>query len=281
MQSKARRKKRPFFMVSSELYNWGLTRNGQDVYVFLCKTADNNDGTCFPGKKSIAANCRIGLTSVYKALKELEAIGLVTIEPRFEDGHQKSNLYTVYDSPGEAFPQPPENSDFDDRINVPPHSHEEPLPIHEAHPYPFTEHTPTRSRGEHGTISNELNSFNYGGGEAAQTPQKNICGDTFKEVRLADAERIALVNAYGEIVTTDYINRLDAYLAAKGNVYRSHYAAIVSWIKQDKAVIPHKRSGFANFKQREFDTDKYEKLERAYRDQKRGENKRENDKTNS
>jgi len=139
--SQARRKKRPFFMVSADLYKWGLSRNAQDVYVFLCKMADNETGTSKPGKKYIAANCKISLASVYRAVRELKERGLLTEEQRREKDiftskiRQTTNIYTVYDSPGEA---------FDGLCEDTPPVTVTPPPCHERQPPPVT--------GDRGTI---------------------------------------------------------------------------------------------------------------------------------
>jgi len=282
LTGKSRRARKPFFMVSSELYKFGLSRSGQDVYVCLCQKADNNDGTSFPGKKEIAANCRIGLTTVYYALKELEAKGLITIEARYEDGHQKSNLYTVYDSLGEAFRQRPENTEENEQTNVPPHSTNESLPIQNVNPYPFSERTPTHSPGEHRTIINELESINYSGGgaspiggeAAAPTPEKISFGDEFQRVRLHRGEYELLINVHGEDTTKDYINRLDEHIESTGKKYASHYATVYKWINQDKrrtaggTKAQPKVNRFINFEQHDYDFEKYEQQERAYLEKK-------------
>lgn len=269
MKSSAKRAKRPFFMVPSEVYNYGLSQKAVSVYIFLCKAADNEDGTSFPGKKEIAARCDICATSVYYAIKELVSVGLIRVEPRFEDGHQKSNLYTVYDAPGEAFARTLENTATAGQTNVLPHSPHEPLPIQDMNPYPFTGRTPTHSPDECGTKPNELDSFNYGGGGAAQeAPKKRAYGSEFKKVMLHIEERDGLVKIFGEKETADCIARLDAYIESTGKQYRNHYATLYNWLSRDtrkaatSPIATPKPNRFINFKQRDIDFDQYEKLER-------------------
>lgn len=70
------------------------------LYGVLRRYADR-DGSCFPSRKRLASDLRVESTKpVDKALKELEAIGAITIEHRYsEQGDLQSNLYTVLSSP--------------------------------------------------------------------------------------------------------------------------------------------------------------------------------------
>ena len=55
---------------------------------------------------------------------------------------------------------------------------------------------------------------------------------TFKNVRLSQAELDKLTAAYPDIQSK--IDRLSEYIESKGAKYKSHYATIVSWAKQDE-----------------------------------------------
>jgi hypothetical protein len=262
--------KKPHYRTPSDIYEWGLRLSGQAVYTCLCKMANNETGESIVGKKTIAEYSKIGVTMVYYALKELEAKGLVKIEPRYEDGHQKANLYTVYDSLGGAFQQQNETLGANKRTDV--------APIQQVNPYPFTERTPTHSRGEHRTRLNELDSFNYsegatpGGDAAAPTQKKLTFGDEFEKVKLHQGEYDQLVALFTDAVVKDYINRLDMHIAHTNKRYPSHYATIYKWITEDtrkdggvnRKKTQSNTNRFANFKQRDVDYNQYEKLEREH-----------------
>lgn len=70
------------------------------LYGVLRRYADR-DGACFPSRKRLASDLRVDSTKpVDRALKELEAIGAITIEHRYtEAGDLQSNLYTVLSTP--------------------------------------------------------------------------------------------------------------------------------------------------------------------------------------
>lgn len=59
----------------------------------------NREGKCFPGIKTIAAECGYSVNTVKRALKDLEEAGFIKKEARFDvarkNGAQTSNLYTL------------------------------------------------------------------------------------------------------------------------------------------------------------------------------------------
>lgn len=65
--------------------------------VFLVlKSFDGKDHKIFPSKKTLAQRCGLGLTSIYKAIKQLVKAGLVTVVSRFDpNGRQTSNFYQI------------------------------------------------------------------------------------------------------------------------------------------------------------------------------------------
>lgn len=66
------------------------------VYSALCRFADKDNGSCYPSHQTIGKRCNKSVSAVKRALKELEKIGAIKIEPRFiDDKGQTSNLYTV------------------------------------------------------------------------------------------------------------------------------------------------------------------------------------------
>jgi DNA-binding MarR family transcriptional regulator len=92
-----------------ELKNWFYSYNmifEQNIsvfaivlYVYLCRCADK-EGQSFPSHKTIAKDCKISITSVKNAIKELGKAKLLEKESQFtKKGRRTSNIYTIYDSP--------------------------------------------------------------------------------------------------------------------------------------------------------------------------------------
>ncbi len=68
------------------------------VFSILVDMADYKNLTCFPSTKYIADKINISTRTVFRALKELERVGLISIKQRFEtdkSNRQTSNLYTL------------------------------------------------------------------------------------------------------------------------------------------------------------------------------------------
>ncbi|MBR1454127.1 MAG: helix-turn-helix domain-containing protein [Lachnospiraceae bacterium] len=68
------------------------------VFSILVDMADYKNLTCFPSTKYIADKINISTRTVFRALKELERVGLIYIKQRFEtdkSNRQTSNLYTL------------------------------------------------------------------------------------------------------------------------------------------------------------------------------------------
>ncbi|MCI9577184.1 MAG: hypothetical protein HFJ84_11250 [Clostridiales bacterium] len=67
--------------------------------VFLAlKSFDGKDHKIFPSKKTLAEKCGLGMTSIYKALKQLTKAGLVSIVARHDkNGRQTSNFYQIHE----------------------------------------------------------------------------------------------------------------------------------------------------------------------------------------
>lgn len=96
MENLKMNRKQDFFYCYNMIFNMDISSHAKLVYVYLCRCA-NGEAQSFPARKTIAAACSIGLTSVRYALKELEETRLLKKEEQFRDnGGQTSNLYTVY-----------------------------------------------------------------------------------------------------------------------------------------------------------------------------------------
>lgn len=90
-----------FFIVPSEIFNYGLKPNEIAVFAYLCSCADNKTFECFPSAQKIAKACGVGESTVRAITHKLEKKGLIKIKPRYnlipDSGkrRQTSNLYYV------------------------------------------------------------------------------------------------------------------------------------------------------------------------------------------
>jgi predicted transcriptional regulator len=76
----------------------GLSKSAKRVYVYLSAIADK-DGYCFPFYKTIAKRTKLSESTVSKAIRDLEARGLITRKQRISRRGQSSNLYQVQPVP--------------------------------------------------------------------------------------------------------------------------------------------------------------------------------------
>lgn len=58
----------------------------------------------------------------------------------------------------------------------------------------------------------------------------------FSNVKLSEIEHTKLINQYGDKVTKDFIEKVDAYVESTGKKYKSHYATILSWIRKEPNI---------------------------------------------
>ena len=90
---------RPDHFLSFRLISFerGLSPRAFRVYCVLARFTDEH-GQCFPSSETIKNMCGgISFPTVDKALKELEDKVLISIEHRYKDNKQTTNLYTLYD----------------------------------------------------------------------------------------------------------------------------------------------------------------------------------------
>ena len=81
------------------------------LYAILSKYADNNDGTSYPGRGTLAKLMRCHRTSVDRAVQELIEAGCITKQVRYREGRFTSSLYTVHRIP-------PRSADADSRTHA-------------------------------------------------------------------------------------------------------------------------------------------------------------------
>jgi DNA-binding MarR family transcriptional regulator len=88
-----------FYLCNSAALQAGLSKMAFKVYSFLSMGANNETRSCFHSKATIAKQCKISLSSVVRATRELCKKGLLEIQKRFfGKGHQTSNLYILLDT---------------------------------------------------------------------------------------------------------------------------------------------------------------------------------------
>ena len=72
-----------------------LSHRAKSVYMYLRDRSDA-EGKCWPSQKTIAAGLNLSVSTVQRALLELEKMGYVTHIQRFRiNGGRTSNLYSV------------------------------------------------------------------------------------------------------------------------------------------------------------------------------------------
>lgn len=101
---KSKKKVKGFFL-PNHIFDFDLIPSAFCVYSYLCRCKNAKDGnTCFPSYRTIAAACCISKRSVSNALRQLEALGLVKRQNRFQNKRQTSNLYFLpeLNLPGEC-----------------------------------------------------------------------------------------------------------------------------------------------------------------------------------
>ncbi|MDR1208764.1 MAG: helix-turn-helix domain-containing protein [Clostridiales bacterium] len=83
------------FYTYSIVFDAPISGNAKLVYAYLCKMIDR-EGKCFPSHKTIGAAAGMCVTTVKKALAELESAGLIAIrgEARPDRG-RRANTYTI------------------------------------------------------------------------------------------------------------------------------------------------------------------------------------------
>jgi hypothetical protein len=76
------------------------------VYAALLSFADWQTGQCWPSHAALAQRSGFGVSSVQRALRALQALGLVALEHHIDARGQRSNRYTVGRAQPAATPDP-------------------------------------------------------------------------------------------------------------------------------------------------------------------------------
>lgn len=82
-------------IIQRRIYDLNLPHRAVAVYCYLCDRADKN-GECFPSVKTIALDLSLSKRTVFRALDELEKLGLIDKIPRKRNsGGSSTNLYRI------------------------------------------------------------------------------------------------------------------------------------------------------------------------------------------
>lgn len=92
---KLNRKEGNYFRVPNDIFGSGIEKRAFVVYCYLSRCSDMKTRQCYPSLKTIAKACNLSVTTVRRALTDLENGGWIDIAQRFTDNGQESNLYTV------------------------------------------------------------------------------------------------------------------------------------------------------------------------------------------
>lgn len=98
--------------VSAEALAWAWRQPVPDhgSLVVLLKLADqaNDDGVCWPSRRTIAEHCRLSVRTIVRKIEAMETAGLLRVEPRArDDGSRTSNLYMLNLTPPPCHPDTP------------------------------------------------------------------------------------------------------------------------------------------------------------------------------
>jgi predicted transcriptional regulator len=84
-----------FIIVKRDIYAMDLPHRAVAVYMYLCDRADGG-GESFPSHRTIAGDLGMSVSTVKRAIADLEQAGCVAkAERRLERGGRTSNLYVV------------------------------------------------------------------------------------------------------------------------------------------------------------------------------------------
>ncbi len=84
-----------YFRVPNDIFGSGIEKRAFVVYCYLSRCSDMKTRQCYPSLKTIAKACNLSVTTVRRALTDLENGGWIDIAQRFTDNGQESNLYAV------------------------------------------------------------------------------------------------------------------------------------------------------------------------------------------
>lgn len=83
-----------FFIIENDIFDFKLSPIVFYVYCYLQRCQNPAMG-CYPSKKTIALACGISVSSVSRAIAELDRLGIVKRQLNYRDKRQINNSYTL------------------------------------------------------------------------------------------------------------------------------------------------------------------------------------------
>ena len=81
--------------INRDIYSTGLSHRAVSVYMYLCDRTEPG-GSCFPSHATIAADLQLSVSTVKRALGDLEWSGCLEKQARWQrKGGRTSNLYRL------------------------------------------------------------------------------------------------------------------------------------------------------------------------------------------
>lgn len=171
-----------FVTVPNLKYLDGMRAVEVAVYLWICSYADEN-GKCFPGRKTIASKIKVSVHTVDKAITKLCEVGILAKEHRFVGNEKTSNEYQIM-IPDEGGSPKPDTT----------------LGSNEAPPQPQTKHIElnpfNQTKLTKQTVLEEFEKFwvkfpkKVGKTKAMESFEKALKGDPKKKVEPASSETI-------------------------------------------------------------------------------------------
>jgi len=81
--------------IKRDIYDQKLPSRAKVVYIYLCDRA-NDEGTCFPSHRKIAEDLGLSVSTVKRAIRDLEQAEVIEKAARFHlKNGRRSNLYHI------------------------------------------------------------------------------------------------------------------------------------------------------------------------------------------
>lgn len=84
-------------MIPEWLLDINITPGAYMVYGALAKYASNETKSTFVSHSTLAERLKVSRGTIINRINELKEKGCIVVENRYEDGHQKSNIYITMD----------------------------------------------------------------------------------------------------------------------------------------------------------------------------------------
>lgn len=114
---------------------------------------------------------------------------------------------------------------------------------------PTTDQQPTTNNNDN-NIKNERNNIISDSAEPKPPKKVKHKYGEYKNVLLTDEELEKLKNEYPDYL--DRIERLSSYVESTGRKYKSHYATIRNWARNDKKTVPQTEKVYDDFNVNEW-----------------------------